>query len=361
MWDAVLRLHAHRVTHRSLTADKIVICPDGQIKLLDPGGGDIAASDLQLRLDLAQLLAELATLAGPDRAADLAERKLDGAELVGLLPLLQPVVLARSTRMYLRRHKHVLPELRARLLAIDPGDGAGRAAGPAGAGPAAQPDHPGGQHPGRLPAHSELARVNLSTLLRSADPRWMLVALGLSALTYVGAAWELSGFVLERLSFARTVLAQLASSFVTLVTPAAVGGAALNVRYLQRRKIPPAVAAASVGVSQVVAFVLHIVLLVIFVAITGARSHSLRPPTWAYWVHRRAGSGGAHRAGRAPRPTAAPGPAGSGGGPGRAPAGGHGAAAGQAGRGHRRRAAAERELHPLPGRLRAGASAGTSR
>ena len=63
-WDAVLRLHAHRVTHRSLTADKIVICPDDQIKLLDPGGGDIAASDLQLRLDLAQLLAELATLAG---------------------------------------------------------------------------------------------------------------------------------------------------------------------------------------------------------------------------------------------------------------------------------------------------------
>ena len=131
---------------------------------------------------------------------------------------------------------------------------------------------------------SELARVNLSTLLRSVDPRWLLVALGLSALTYAGAAWELSGFVLERLSFTRTVLAQVASSFVTLVTPAAVGGAALNVRYLQRRKIPPAVAAASVGVSQVVAFVLHIVLLVIFVAITGARSHSLRPPSWAYWV-----------------------------------------------------------------------------
>jgi uncharacterized membrane protein YbhN (UPF0104 family) len=34
----------------------------------------------------------------------------------------------------------------------------------------------------------------------------------------------------------------------------------------------------------VVAFVLHIVLLVIFVAITGARSHSLRPPTWVYFV-----------------------------------------------------------------------------
>ncbi len=284
VWDAVLRLHAHRVTHRSLTADRIVICPDGQIKLLDPGGGDIAASDLQLRLDLAQLLAELATLAGPDRSADLASRELDEAEVVNLLPLLQPVVLARSTRTFLRRHKNVLPELRARLLANDPGDG--QAVAPV------QLERVRPRSLITLVASilavylltSELARVNISTLLRSADPRWMLVALGLSALTYVGAAWELSGFVLERLSFVRTVLAQLASSFVTLVTPAAVGGAALNVRYLQRRKIPPAVAAASVGVSQVVAFVLHIVLLVIFVAITGARSHSLRPPTWAYWV-----------------------------------------------------------------------------
>ena len=74
-------------------------------------------------------------------------------------------------------------------------------------------------------------------------------------LTYVAAAWSLSGFVSERLNFIRTMLAQVAGSFVTLVTPAAVGGAALNVRYLQRNKVPPAVAAASVGVAQVVAFV----------------------------------------------------------------------------------------------------------
>ena len=284
VWDAVLRLHAHRVTHRSLTADKIVISPDGQIKLLDPGGGDIAASDLQLRLDLAQLLAELATLTGPDRAADLAQRKLDGPELIGLLPLLQPVVLAQLTRMFLRRHKHLLPELRARVLTNDPGDGQ--------AVPPVQLERVRPRTLITLVATilavylltSELARVNLGTLLRTADPRWILVAFALSALTYAGAAWQLSGFVLERLSFTRTVLAQLASSFVTLVTPAAVGGAALNVRYLQRRKIPPAVAVASVGASQVVAFVLHAVLLVIFVAITGARNNSLRPPTWAYWV-----------------------------------------------------------------------------
>ena len=104
-------------------------------------------------------------------------------------------------------------------------------------------------------------------------------------MTYAGAALSLSGFVSEKLSFARTTMVQLASSFVTLVTPAAVGGAAMNVRYLQRRKIPPAVAVASVGVNQVVAFVLHILLLAVFGAITGSSTNDqIKPPTWAYFV-----------------------------------------------------------------------------
>jgi glycosyltransferase 2 family protein len=130
----------------------------------------------------------------------------------------------------------------------------------------------------------QLDRVSLLSTLRSADWRWVLPALALSVLTYAAAAWALSGFVPGRLRFGPLVLAQLAGSFVTLVTPAAVGGAALNVRYLQRRKVPAAVAGASVGLSQVVAFVLHILLLVTFAAITGTQAHSLKPPTWVYYV-----------------------------------------------------------------------------
>jgi uncharacterized membrane protein YbhN (UPF0104 family) len=64
-----------------------------------------------------------------------------------------------------------------------------------------------------------------------------------------------------------------------------VGGAALNVRYLQRKKVPAPVAAASVGVAQVVAFVLHISLLVVFAAIAGTTAKtSIQPPRWAYFV-----------------------------------------------------------------------------
>ena len=284
IWDAVHVLHEHRVTHRSLTADRILLTGDDQVMLLDPGDGDVAASDLQVRLDVSQLLAELALYVGPERAADLALEKAGADELVGVVPLLQRVALARPTRAALRRRRDVLPALRRYLLAAVPG---------------------GEVVPVRLERirfrslvtlvasvaaayllAGELARASLGHALRVADYRWGVVALALSAVTYVGATLELSGFVAERLNFTRTLLAQLAGSFVTLVTPAAVGGAALNIRYLQRRKIPAPVAAASVGVSQLVAFVLHILLLVVSIAIAGAADKSpIRPPpTWSYFV-----------------------------------------------------------------------------
>ncbi len=122
-------------------------------------------------------------------------------------------------------------------------------------------------------------------MLRSANWQWSLVALGLSAVTYLGAALSLSGFVLERLRLAPTFLAQVAGSFVTLVTPAAVGGVALNIRYLRRSGVSAADSAASVGVSQLVALTLHLSLLVIFAAISGtSQDHSLQPPGWVLFV-----------------------------------------------------------------------------
>ena len=47
-----------------------------QVLLLPPNSGDVAATDLQIRLDRAQLMAELALLVGPDRSADLALAKI---------------------------------------------------------------------------------------------------------------------------------------------------------------------------------------------------------------------------------------------------------------------------------------------
>jgi glycosyltransferase 2 family protein len=306
VWDVVLRLHSRRVTHRALTADRILLTSDGhgrgdgedqapglgaphrdggrggeEVMLLEPGNGDVAASDLQLRLDLAQLLAELALLVGPDRAVASARQKLSADELADVARLIQPVVLYRTTRMAASRHKDVLPALRKGLLAAAPGP------------------EPAPVQVERIRLRTlltlvaavfaayilavDLTKTSFSKTLSQADWRWGLVALLLSALTYFGATWALSGFVLERLRFVQTFLTQVACSFVTLVTPAAVGGVALNLRYLRKRNVTSTDAVASIGVSQIIAFTLHLTLLVIFIAIAGS-SHdtTLRPPDWTY-------------------------------------------------------------------------------
>ena len=69
-----------------------------------------------------------------------------------------------------------------------------------------------------------------------------------------------------------------------LVTPAAVGGVALNVRYLRKAKLSAADAAASVGVTQVMSFAVFGVLVVISAAIAGSSkaAKALTPPHWAY-------------------------------------------------------------------------------
>ncbi|HVB45788.1 MAG TPA: lysylphosphatidylglycerol synthase transmembrane domain-containing protein [Streptosporangiaceae bacterium] len=291
VWDAVLRLHRHQVTHRNLTADHILFAStgsgpgtdrDGEVMLLDPGEGDVAASNLQLRLDRVQLLTEMALAVGVDRASDLAAEKLSSAELAAMVPLLQPVALHRTTRMKLRRHKDVLPGLRKRMLGT----------GPVGEAPPVQLERIRPRTlitivAGVAAAYvliGQLSKASLGTVLTRADWRWGVLAAFLSAVTYLGATFALTGFVLERLNLARTFLAQLAGSFVTLVTPAAVGGVALNIRYLQKAKVSASDAAASVGVSQAIAFSLHILLLVIFTALTRTvRTSSLRPPGWV-WI-----------------------------------------------------------------------------
>ncbi len=297
IWDTVLRLHEHRVTHRALTADRILFAPagtdapDGHLRepadtdpvvLLDPGNGDVAASDLQSRLDLAQLIAQTALIVGPERAAGVAIEKVAKAELPALVPLLQPVVLYRSTRSELRGRKSLLTALRKRLTEAAP-DGEVPPVQLERIRPRAVITLVAGVFAAYLLA-TQLANVSFSKLLEHANLGWSFLALALSAASYVGATWSISGFVLERLSWVRTFLVQVAGSFVILVTPAAVGGVALNVRYLRRAKLSAADAAATVGASQVTSLLIYVVLVLVSVAITGEShaANALRPHEWEY-------------------------------------------------------------------------------
>jgi undecaprenyl-diphosphatase len=103
---------------------------------------------------------------------------------------------------------------------------------------------------------------------RSANLWWALAALGLSLVTYLGAALALDGSLPERLPLAPNVGVQFATSFVGVAAPG--GALALTARFLQRRGIDPALAVAAVGVDTLAGVMVHFSLLGVFVAWAGS-------------------------------------------------------------------------------------------
>lgn len=107
-----------------------------------------------------------------------------------------------------------------------------------------------------------LEAVDLFSRLRAAEPGWVALTVAISVLPVLGSAVSLVALSPGRLPFWRTVGVQLATSFVNVVTPASAGGLALNVRYLHRRGLAVAAAAAVVGIVQTTSILVTAVLLV---------------------------------------------------------------------------------------------------
>ena len=279
-WRAIRTLHEHQMSHRALSSRHLLRGPENSTWLLGTDQGSIAASDVAIRLDLAELLCSLAMLTSVERSVSSARRVLGSDAIARALPALQPVALSPGTRKALRKHKGMVIALRDAIVELRPD---------------ADTEQIQFQRikprtlvmivVGTIAGYvllSQLTSVDLGNLFSTANWSWVLGAFGFSLITYAGAAWSLSGFVPEKLSFGRTVLAQVAGDFATLVSPPALGAIAINVRYLQKSGLHPALAAASVGVSQVAAFATHIGLLLAFGIAAGTQADfTFDPPIWA--------------------------------------------------------------------------------
>ncbi|WP_245655722.1 lysylphosphatidylglycerol synthase transmembrane domain-containing protein [Microtetraspora fusca] len=270
IWEQVRLLEAHRLAHRHLTGESIHVDKDGRVLLVDARSGEIAAGDLLLRLDLAQLLTYLGLRVGPERSVASAAAVLGADTLAGALPLLQQIALTRGTRAAARKEKNLLPALREQIAALKPQVAVDEVRLER-----FRPRTLVTIIASALAAYfllSQLSKVNLVSVVLTANWAWGGVALVGAALSYLAAAIMLRGFVPEQLPLGRTMLVQFAASFVKLVAPAAVGGVAINTRYLQKRGIPPGPAVASVGASQLVGLMCHILLLLLFGYITGTQA-----------------------------------------------------------------------------------------
>jgi uncharacterized membrane protein YbhN (UPF0104 family) len=337
-WRQVQALQSRRIAHRRLTGDAILVDRSGKVILTDLRGGEIAAGDVVLRMDIAQLLTTTGLRVGAERAVATAVEVLGPDKVADCLPLLQPIALSRSTRATLRRLARERSH-REREAVLEASAAAKRAR-TAETGEAAVDDRKAvrkteraekqadkkamdeamdevreedllsqirrqmllirPQAPvepvrlerirprtlvsfiaGAVAAYfllSQLAGIDFGTVFARAHWGWVAAAVAFSVLSYFAAAMSLLGFVPERVSFLRTVVAQVAGSFVKIVAPAAVGGVALNTRFLQRSGVRPGLAVASVGASQLFGLGAHILLLLAFGYLTGTeRTTSFTP------------------------------------------------------------------------------------
>ena len=281
LWSQLQQAHAAGLAHGSIDASSVVVDESGRLWLLDWASGETISSELSRRVDLAQALALTALTVGAERAIDAASRSLTTAQLASIAPMLQRVVLPRQTREVMGRRgasRQVLQDLRDALVTLTPTADA---------------------EPARLNRFSTrtvlmavVALVAVWTLLAQLDFQqvsaavsqaniwWMLAALAFSVATYVGAGLTLVAFSPERLSLWRSTEVHLASAVVSLVAPAGVGGAAINLRFLNRKGVPTAVGVATVALVQVVQFIVTVVLLVVLAAMTGQSTGLTLPSGW---------------------------------------------------------------------------------
>ncbi|MGW3420678.1 lysylphosphatidylglycerol synthase domain-containing protein [Streptomyces phaeochromogenes] len=341
-WHQVQALQSRRIAHRRLAGDAILVDRSGTVILTDLRNGEIAAGELLLRMDVAQLVTTLGLRVGAERAVASAVGVLGPDAVADCLPMLQPIALTRSHRATLRKlarerserereavleasrqaklaraeeHEHtpeatrpvlekpdkkaVRAEQRAEKRAIDDALEEAREEDlltqirhqvllirpQAPVEPARleriRPRTLISFIAGAFGAYfllTQLTHIEFGTLFDEAEWGWVAAAVLFSMLSYFAAAMSLLGFVPERVPFMRTVAAQVAGSFVKIVAPAAVGGVALNTRFLQRAGVRPGLAVASVGASQLFGLGCHILMLLSFGYLTGTeKTPSLSP------------------------------------------------------------------------------------
>lgn len=97
------------------------------------------------------------------------------------------------------------------------------------------------------------------------------VAIALSILPLIGSALALLVLSPTRLPAGPTLVAQTATSFVNVVTPAGTGGLALLTRFLQRRRVPASRAVATVALVQATSVLCSLLGVMVAALVTGRR------------------------------------------------------------------------------------------
>ncbi|MDO5721992.1 MAG: lysylphosphatidylglycerol synthase transmembrane domain-containing protein [Actinomycetaceae bacterium] len=268
--------HKNAIAHRDLDMNAIAIDTGDRAWILNWDRGQVASTTLTRSIDVAQLLTVLALKVGSERALAAVREVYGPTPVMMAAPVLQKAVLPQSVRKDARR-EDVLAQLREAIMG----------------------DIPSHDVPevgltrfslrtvvmavlGGVALWVVLGSLNFATVkaaLTSAHGWWIVAAFGFSLLTYLGAAIPVVAYTPEKVRLWDATLTQVAASIVTLVAPAGVGPAAVNLRFLNRVGVKTPVAVATVAFIQVSQFIVTILTLLGVVFITGRSSQLELPST----------------------------------------------------------------------------------
>ncbi|HEY0188993.1 MAG TPA: lysylphosphatidylglycerol synthase transmembrane domain-containing protein [Cellulomonas sp.] len=259
-WEQVGLLRAARVAHRQLDTAHLLRAEDGSVWICGLDRGEPGAQDALLAGDVAELLAATAAIVGPVRAVAAVDRVLGTGVLSEALSRLVPAALTGPTRQALKSADDGLAPLVEQVCL------------------ATGVEKPTFEDVERIKPRVLLMGVMLGAAVyflapqltdlpamvqavQDADLRWVPAVLLASFATYVGAALGLAGGTPGRVSVPEATGVALASSFVATFSPPGVGQVGLNIRYLQKRGFPTAVAVSASAAKETAVMTVHLLLL----------------------------------------------------------------------------------------------------
>ena len=280
IWAQVALLHGQGIAHRWLTAHHVLLTdatePDAStVTLVDFRWAARQAEPQVLAADIAMLVTSLALIVGAERSVDAAARALRTEQMVGALPLVQPLAMPEDVRDGIGAQKHVLPAVRSRLQAK------------------------AGGVPYQL---ADIERVSFQQIvalaggvvmvysLLSFASSWSEISRALAAVSlwslpglialavvpYVAGAATFASVVPQRLPFFEVVRLMVGQSFLNRFTPANSGGMALRIRYVQKRGGDLGGAAAAVGLTSVASGIAQVAILGLFAVWAGSSAGGIR-------------------------------------------------------------------------------------
>lgn len=266
-WEQLHFAHSRGISHRALTPEAVVVDSSSDVWLLDWDSGEVATTELNQSIDIAQMLVLTALAVGPERALEAGQRCVGEETLIACAPVIQKPVLPAEINQRLRR-SDLLGDLRAALV----GDSEAETT------PTAdlqrfRPRTIFTIAVAFIAVFIVVGSLNFNdivTTVRSANLWWMLASAVLACLIWVGSAVPLVALSPEKLSLRETLVAQVAASIITIVAPAGVGPAALNLRYLRKRRVPTAMAVTTVTLMQISQALITIILLLLVMVIAGS-------------------------------------------------------------------------------------------